>query len=232
MPPVPTPHAATKPSLARRALSVALMTIYIAAIYFALDYAYTRFLCEKDRSGRIAHDDYHHGLMANFEGYETWGRQRSKLYTNSLGFKDGKIRDVPAMTDTRRILLIGDSFTEGVGLEFEQTFAGMLYAAGQKRPEKIEFLNAAVISYSPTIYYKKIKYLLDAGLKFDEVVVFSDLSDVQDEAIAYFCIDELAEFRRYCTEPPYTSTVKPTLTPVPAARRCRRSSRSSKTASR
>ena len=100
-------------------------------------------------------------------------------------------------------------------MEFEQTFAGMLYLAGQKRSEKIEFLNAGVISYSPTIYYKKIKYLLDAGLKFDEVVVLSDLSDVQDEAIAYFCIDELAEFRRYCTEPPYTSTAKPTLTPVP-----------------
>ena len=71
------------------------MTLYLAAIYFACDFAYTKFLYEKDRSGRISHDDYHHGLTANFEGYETWGRLRSKLYTNSLGFKDGKIRDVP-----------------------------------------------------------------------------------------------------------------------------------------
>ena len=149
------------------------------------------------------------------------GPAAQKLYTNSLGFKDGKIRDVPAAGDTKRILLIGDSFTEGVGLEFEQTFAGMLYLAGQKRAEKIEFLNAGVISYSPAIYYKKIKYLLDAGLKFDEVVVFSDLSDVQDEAIAYFCIDELAEFRRYCTEPPYTldrqAHAHPGPRPPPAA---------------
>ena len=35
-------------------------------------------------------------------------------------------------------------------------------------PEKIEFLNAGVVSYSPIIYHKKIKYLLDAGLRFDE----------------------------------------------------------------
>ena len=103
MPPVPTPHAATKPPLARRALNALLMTLYFAAIYFACDFAYTKFLYEKDRSGRISHDDYHHGLAANFEGYETWGRLRSKLTTNNLGFKDGKIRDVPAAGDTKRI---------------------------------------------------------------------------------------------------------------------------------
>jgi hypothetical protein len=215
MPPVPTPHDTTPPSLARRALTVLLMTFYLTALYFGFDFLYTKFLYAKDPSPRISHDDYHHGLMANFAGYETWGRLRQKLYTNSLGFKDAKIREVPAVSDSKRILLIGDSFTEGVGLEFEQTFAGMLYAAGQQRNDKIEFLNAGVISYSPSIYYKKIKYLLDAGLKFDEVVVFSDLSDVQDEAIAYFCIDDHPEFRRYCAEPLLPPSRKPTLTPVP-----------------
>lgn len=212
--PVPTPPAATTPSLARRAFNIVTMLVYVGALYFVSDFVYTQFLHEKDRSGRIAHDDYHHGLMANFEGYETWGRLRSKLYTNSLGFKDARVRDVPAVGDARRVLLIGDSFTEGVGLEFEQTFAGMLHQAGQKRADKIEFLNAGVISYSPTIYYRKIKYLIDAGLKFDEVVVFSDLSDVQDEAIAYFCVDEIAEYRQHCAEPSYAPAAKPTLTPV------------------
>ena len=218
MPPVPTPHAATKTSLPRHALNVVLMTLYVAAIYLAFDFAYTKFLYEKDRSGRIAHDDYHHGLSANFEGYETWGRLRSKLYTNSLGFKDGKIRDVPAAGNTKRILLIGDSFTEGVGLEFEHTFAGMLYLAGQKRTEKIEFLNAGVISYSPSIYYRKIKYLLDAGLRFDEVVVLPDISDVQDEATSHFCIDDHPEYRRHCTEPVPAQLPAPTLSPVPSSR--------------
>ncbi len=218
MPPMPTPHAATKPALWRRALNVLLMTLYVAAIYLAFDFAYTKFLYEKDRSGRIAHDDYHHGLSANFEGYETWGRLRSKLYTNSLGFKDGKIRDVPAVGNTKRILLIGDSFTEGVGLEFEHTFAGMLYLAGQKRTEKIEFLNAGVISYSPSIYYRKIKYLLDAGLRFDEIVVLPDISDVQDEATSHFCIDDHPEYRRHCTEAVPAQLPVPTLSPVPSSR--------------
>ena len=214
MPPAPTPHA-TKPSWPRRALKLATMTLYLLALYLACDFAYTKFLYEKDRTSRIPHDDYHHGLKANFEGYETWGRVREKLYTNNLGFKDGKVRDVPGVADTRRVLLIGDSFTEGVGLKFEDTFAGMLYLAGQQRKEKIEFLNAGAISYSPTIYYRRIKYLLDAGLKFDEVVVFSDLSDVQDEAIVYFCFDRHPEFQRLCTKSVIPPTANPPLTPVP-----------------
>jgi hypothetical protein len=97
------------------------------------------------------------------------------------------------------VLLIGDSFVEGIGMNFEDSFAGLLQEAGQKRSEKIEFLNAGVASYSPAIYYKKIKYLLDIGLQFDEVVVFSDTSDVTDEATSYFCIDDDPKYRAHCT---------------------------------
>jgi hypothetical protein len=120
------------------------------------------------------------------------------LITNSLGFKDGSVRDVPLQTTGRRILLIGDSFTEGIGMPFEDSFAGLLDHAGKERPEKIKFLNADVASYSPSIYYKKIKYLLEKGLRFDEVVLFSDTSDVTDEATTYFCIDDDPKYRAHC----------------------------------
>lgn len=83
-------------------------------------------------------------------------------------------------------------------MPFEDSFAGMLQRAGQARPDEIEFLNAGVASYSPSIYYRKIKYLLDADLQFDEVVLFSDSSDVTDEATGYFCIDEDPKYRAYC----------------------------------
>jgi hypothetical protein len=138
-------------------------------------------------------------LASNFDGYDVWGDLRYRLVTDSLGFKDASARTVPLKSDSRRILLIGDSFTEGIGLNFEDSFAGMLYRAGQERSEKIEFLNAGVLSYSPSIYYKKIKYLLQSGLQFDEVVLFSDTSDVRDEATSYFCIDDVPEYRAHCT---------------------------------
>jgi hypothetical protein len=84
-------------------------------------------------------------------------------------------------------------------MTFDNSFAGMLYKAGQERPDKIEFLDGGSVSYSPVIYYKKIKYWLDRGLQFDEVVLFSDTSDVTDEATSYFCIDDDPKYRAHCS---------------------------------
>ena len=84
-------------------------------------------------------------------------------------------------------------------MSFEDSFAGLLHRAGQEGREKIEFLNAGVASYSPSIYYRKIKYLLESGLQFDEVVLFSDTSDVTDEATSYFCIDDDPKYRALCS---------------------------------
>ena len=83
-----------------------------------------------------------------------------------------------------RISFIGDSFTEGVTLNYEDTFAGLIDAALSQR--QIEVLNAGRSSYSPIIYWRKIKYLIeDIGLQFDEVVVYIDISDSYDEARIY-----------------------------------------------
>jgi hypothetical protein len=154
---------------------------------------------ETARAARIANPVYDHGFAAGFDGHDVWGELRYRLVTNSLGFKDGSVRNIPLKPASRRVLLIGDSFAEGIGMNFEESFAGLLHNAGQERSEKVEFLNAGVASYSPSIYYKKIKYLLDRGLQFDEVVLFSDTSDVTDEATAYFCIDDDPKYRAHCT---------------------------------
>jgi lysophospholipase L1-like esterase len=177
-----------------------------------MDFVYSSLIVPLEHEPRLRVPDpvYHHGLAANFDGYDDWGG-RFRLFTDNLGFKDFAVRDVVPLATTRRILLIGDSFTEGVGMTFDQSFAGLLYRAGQARDDKIEFLNAAVVSYSPVIYYKKIKYLLELGIRFDEVVVFSDESDVQDEATSYFCLDEDPSYRKYCN--PSASELPPAARP-------------------
>ena len=184
-----------------RALVNAGIFFYCLGLFLAFDFTYSSLTSgeENERSARIANPVYDHGFAANFEGHGVWGDLRYSLATNNLGLKDTSVRDVPLMPDSRRILLIGDSFTEAIGMNFEDSFAGQLYRAGQQRSGKIEFLNAGVASYSPSIYYKKIKYLLEHGLQFDEVVVFSDSSDVNDEAKTYFCIDDDPKYRAYCT---------------------------------
>jgi hypothetical protein len=187
----------------RRILLNSLMGVYCVALFLIFDFAYSTFTRgqEQARPARIYDPIYDHALAPKFDGYDVWGEARYRLITNSLGFKDASTRDVPLQSDARRILLIGDSFAEGIGLPFERTFAGLLEAAGQARPDKVEFLDAGVASYSPSIYYKKIKYLLDQGLKFDEVVLLSDSSDVEDEAGSYFCIDDDPKYHRFCNSP-------------------------------
>src|SRR3954454_19888139 len=59
---------------------------------------------------------YHHGLKKHFKGVTGWGPLRIRMFTNSLGFKDKLTRDVPLAPNRRRIVFIGDSFTEGVGI--------------------------------------------------------------------------------------------------------------------
>ncbi len=188
----------------RRVLMNTAMVVYCVALFLIFDFAWSSFTQgqEQARAARIYDPVYDHGFAANFDGYDVWGEARYRLITDSLGFKDASTREVPLKSASRRILLIGDSFTEGIGQPFENTFAGLLAQEGAKRSDKVEFLNAGVASYSPTIYYAKIKYLLDKGLQFDEVVLLSDSSDVEDEASSYFCIDEDPKYRTYCNTPP------------------------------
>jgi hypothetical protein len=171
---------------------------YCIALLLGFDFIYSNFFCDEDILARIYDPRYHHGFAPNFAGHNPWGTSRPRFYTDSMGFKDGAVRDVPLTSATRRILLIGDSFTEAIGLSFEDSFAGMLQQLGRNSVPKIEFLNAGVASYSPSIYYKKVKSLIERGLQVDEVVVFSDLSDVFDEATGYFCIDDDPRYFAYC----------------------------------
>ena len=175
--------------------------VYCLVLFLGFDFAYSSLTRgeETARAARIANPVYDHGLAANFDGHDVWGELRYRLVTNSLGFKDAFVRNIPLQPASRRVLLIGDSFAEGIGMNFEDSFAGLLQDAGQRRSDRIEFLNAGVASYSPSIYYRKIKYLLDSGLRFDEVVVFSDTSDVTDEATSYFCIDDDPKYRAHCS---------------------------------
>ena len=138
-----------------------------------------------ERYYRIQHDVFHHTLVKNITHSDArWGPIGYRVDTNSLGFKDRSDRKVALETNGQRIVFLGDSFTEGVGYEYTQTFVGLIDKSMQSR--NIEVLNAAVSSYSPIIYLRKTEYLInDIGLKFDHLVVFIDISDIEDEAIHY-----------------------------------------------
>jgi hypothetical protein len=110
-------------------------------------------------------------------------------------------RNVPLRFDGKRVLFVGDSFTEGIGLPYEQTFVGRFASANRQ----LDVLNAGVSYYSPSGYYAKIKYLLGTGLRVDEVVVYIDISDIQEEATRFRNDTEgrleEGDFNEGCTSP-------------------------------
>lgn len=133
---------------------------------------------------RIPDPVFHHTLAPQVEQVDRWGGVGYRLITNSLGGRDTEPRMVPLKAEHRRIAVIGDSFVEGVGYPFEQTFVGIVHDA--MRQKDVEVLNLAVSSYSPLLYWRKVQYMLESqGLKFDELLVFVDPGDILNEALWY-----------------------------------------------
>jgi lysophospholipase L1-like esterase len=150
----------------------------VGFVVILLDLILAPFLAE--RIPNIKNTHYHHDFDANYCGTLTWGTKSYIIHTNSLGFKDKSNRTVKLNNNKYRILFIGDSFAEGVGFPYDETFVGLIDQ--QLNNLDYEVLNAGVSSYSPKLYYFKIKYLIEkVGLKFDELYVYFDISDVQDE---------------------------------------------------
>jgi hypothetical protein len=132
---------------------------------------------------------FHHGFKKNVSvDNAQHGFLKYKVRTNSLGFIDSRVRDVPLQSDKHRIVFMGDSFTEGMGISYDRTFVGIIDSVLSQRG--IEVLNAASGGYSPIVYWRKTMYLIEEmGLEFDEMVVFLDISDAHDEVMQY-CLDD------------------------------------------
>ncbi len=149
-------------------MSIFLVDLIAAILFIPYDY----------NSFRCPNPFFHHGLLPDQKAINKWGDKEFEIYTNDLGFKDHECRSVQLQSNKRRILFMGDSFTEGVGMSWEESFVGIL----NKNIPEVEMLNAGVVSYSPKLHYLKLKYLTEnVSIKFNEVFVFVDNSDIMDE---------------------------------------------------
>ena len=166
--------------------------IYYTLILLIIDFILTSTLIKKtnywsninnkffsSKNWRIKSDLFHHDLEKNISVIEYWGEYNYKLITNSLGFRDNSSKKINLKSlNKKRIYINGDSFLEGVGYNYNDTVVGLLEKNYSK---KYKFLNSAVVSYSPSIYYTKTKYFISEGLEFDYCLIFLDISDIADE---------------------------------------------------
>ncbi|WP_338792336.1 hypothetical protein [Bernardetia sp. MNP-M8] len=130
---------------------------------------------------RTPHPCFHHGLVQNMAVEGVWGDIKYPLYTNSFAFKDSSVFEAKQNLDKKQVVFIGDSFTEGVGVIYQNTFFGRMRQEFSTN-NQIELWNAGCVSYSPLVYYNKIKYYTEVeNFKIDYLWVFIDGSDIQDE---------------------------------------------------
>lgn len=168
------------PSLFERNPKKTLLVV-ILALMALLDFTMAHFFPRMDSGIRTPSKAYHHDLLPAAQEHSKWGDATYLFTTNSMGFKDKTTRTIPKTTNEYRILFIGDSFTEGIGYTYAQTFVGLIH---QQLQDHVDVLNAGVSSYSPKLYLSKIKYLIEEKkLSFDEVALFMDISDIQDEIV-------------------------------------------------
>jgi hypothetical protein len=68
-------------------------------------------------------------FRANADVLRKFGPIRYRFRTNSLGFKDSEVRDVPLTGTKHRVLIIGDSFADGIGFSFNDTMGRAIKCA-------------------------------------------------------------------------------------------------------
>ena len=167
-------------------------------IFFVIDLSLTQlylfnFLKKKlekqyisDLENRVPNKDYKYTFKKKSSFKSKYRGHEYIVKTNNLGFRDYEIRDLDK--NNYYTIVIGDSFVEGVALEYEDTLVAQLNEKIKSNNiNNYEFLNAGVASYSPYIYQRKVISIIKENpwLKTDRVILLLDKSDVQDE-LGYF----------------------------------------------
>ena len=147
-------------------------------LFLLIDFVYTRSLLPslQQKATIIKHPAFDYTLRSGVD--ETTNTNR--LCTDTNGFKV-HCDDINRSSLAFDVVFIGDSFTEGVTLNYEDTFVGMYDLAHPS----LKVANLGVRGYSPTRYLKKISHYIKKGLKTEHVVVFIDISDMYNEAILH-----------------------------------------------
>ena len=176
-------------SLSKKVFLIVIIYICFDVIFFSLLPNELKSDLYNNRAHRIKSYYYHHDLRPMATFYDSWGYERYKIFTNSLGFKDSSNKKVEFKK--RNILFIGDSFTEGIGIKYEDTYVGLIENELKRKYSDLEILNAGVQSYSTSIYLSKIYHLLNRKkLPITDIVIMVSGGDVFDDSYKYLDLDE------------------------------------------
>ncbi len=128
---------------------------------------------------RISHDIYHHGLKTNVKMKNVKGFDGNYSFcTDNHGFRYKC--DHPKRGKSFDFAFMGDSFTEGASVSYEDSFVGIFEKASNKK-----VANLGVVSYAPKIYLSKLNFFLEKGYTFEHIIIPIDISDLYDDDVSY-----------------------------------------------
>ncbi|MCF8302741.1 MAG: SGNH/GDSL hydrolase family protein [Bacteroidales bacterium] len=167
-----------------RGLKIFIINVIILILIdFILGLVIIPDVLESDDSNRVKHEFFHHGFKPDTKVQHAWANHNKyTFFVDSLGLKNapGRHNDLTA-SNKRRIMFMGDSFVETIGMPYRDSFFGVLENKYISKAN-IDLINGGVASMSPKLYYLRLKYYLDyKGMDIDELFVFVDISDPQDE---------------------------------------------------
>ena len=131
-----------------------LLALFLFLEIFLRFSSYTNYGFQK---GVFINDEYlGYKLSPNYSGYQSVAGKNFFLKTNNFGFRDNRDYSLETEKDRKRIILLGDSFAFGNGIDLNETFAEILR---KKFNESIDIINLGVPGYdinNEYMIYEKI----------------------------------------------------------------------------
>jgi hypothetical protein len=158
------------------------ITIFIIS-FLLLDFFFGSFFFHNEKKKLVYedNDNFLFGFKKNLDlDNYNYGNLNYRLCTNDIGGRDACGNNI-INNKNFDYVFIGDSFTEGLGINFNDTFFGLL----KNKFKNKDFLNLAVSGYSSSIYYNKLRFFYENGYNFSEIFIFLDTSDIFDEIYRY-----------------------------------------------
>ncbi len=133
-----------------------------------------------DIENRIPDKEYKYTFKSNSQFYSRYNDFVYKINTNNFGFRDEITQTIKPNKNKDLYFFAGDSFLEGVGLNFNETMIGKLK---KKVNDNYIFLNSGVASYSPYLYKRKIISFIENNKDFKpkKIIILFDKSDPIDD---------------------------------------------------
>ena len=131
---------------------------------------------------------YSYELEKNCKAYETKRTVKTyNVYTDENGYRVGSKKNVNKVNKENTIVFLGDSFTYGLGVNYEDSIVGIL----EKKGINYNTLNLAVPGYSPVISKVKLEQLIKKGVRPKKIFYIMDITDVHDESNRWIKKEEL-----------------------------------------